>query len=61
MANILESQGHYVEALEIYKELGMKEKIQEYKGVNSKLLEYFVRMNKKEDMQKFERWLTKWS
>jgi hypothetical protein len=69
MATILESQGHYMEAIDIYNDLLQKkpqdkvilQKLSRYSDVNIKLLEYFVKMSNKDDYKKFERWLTKWS
>jgi hypothetical protein len=69
MAIILESQGHYMEAIDIYNDLLQKkpqdkvilQKLSRYSDVNIKLLEYFVKMSNKDDYKKFERWLTKWS
>ncbi len=68
-AKLLENQGFFSEALEVYKKLlekspddeEIKENIQKYKGINLKVLEYFVRMEKEQDYEKLERWLCKWS
>jgi len=68
-AKLLESQGYFLEAVEVYRELlksspddkDIKEALQRYEGVNLKVLEYFTRMEDKKDYEKFERWLGKWS
>jgi len=69
MAKILESQGHFLEALKIYKNLLLKEpenkelhdKIEKYRDKNVKVLEFFTRMKKEDDYIKLERWLAKWN
>ena len=66
-AKLLESQGYFIEAFEIYKELlkknlndeKKKKKVKFYSKINVKALEFFVRMKKKEDYEKFKKWLYK--
>jgi len=68
-AKLLENQGFFSEALQVYKELlekspsnkELEDTIQRYKSVNLKVLEFFTRMEKKEDYEKLERWLCKWN
>jgi len=72
LASIHESQGYRDEAIKIYQDildndpqneaalLGLKrltQSRQTFMGVNQKKKFYFVRMNKKEQFLKFERWL----
>lgn len=69
MANILESQGYFIEALKIYKNLltnepqniELQKKVREYKDKNIKVLEFFTRMKKEDDYIKLERWLSRWN
>ena len=66
-AKLLESQGYFVEAYDIYKELLTKNpkdeflnnKVKFYSNINVKVLEFFVRMKKQEDYEKFKKWLYK--
>ena len=58
-AKLLESQGYLVDAVDIYKRLEAKE-LKKYENINPKLLEFFIRMKKEEDFEKFKRWLFSW-
>ncbi len=60
-AKLLEKQGYFVDAYKIYKSLDDKESLKKYDGINVKLLEFFVRMKKRSDYEKFKRWLYRWS
>ena len=68
-AKLLENQGYFLEAVEIYKKLlkkypndkEIKKSLKKYEGVNLKVLEYFTRMENEKDYEKLERWLCKWS
>ena len=68
-AKMLENQGYFEDAIKVYKKLyknnpddqEIKEALRKYKNVNLKVLEYFVRMEKEENYEKFERWLCKWN
>ena len=60
-AELLEKQGYFVDAYKIYQSLGDKESLKKYHGINVKLLEFFVRMKKNSDYEKFKRWLYRWS
>ena len=59
-AKLLEKQGYFLDAVKIYKELGDSESLKKYENVNLKVLEYFVRMKKNSDYEKFKRWLFSW-
>ncbi len=59
-AKLLEKQGYFLDAVKIFKELGDSESLKKYESLNPKLLEYFVRMKKKDDYEKFKRWLFSW-
>ena len=59
-AKLLEKQGYFLDAVEIFKELGDSDSLKKYDSVNVKLLEYFVRMKKNSDYEKFKRWLFSW-
>ena len=58
-AKLLESQGYLVDAVEIFKKLSLVES-KKYENINPKLLEFFIRMKKDEDFEKFKRWLFLW-
>jgi tetratricopeptide (TPR) repeat protein len=68
-AKLLESQGYFLEAVEVYEKLlkksptdeEIKKSLKKYESVNLKVLEYFTRMEKEKDYKKLERWLCKWS
>ncbi len=60
-AKLLEKQGYFVDACKIYEKFGDKESLKKYEGINIKLLEFFVRMKKESDYEKFKRWLYRWS
>ena len=59
-AKLLEKQGYFLDAVKIFKELGDSESLKKYEDVNLKVLEYFVRMKKNSDYEKFKRWLFSW-
>jgi len=65
-AKLLENQGYYHDALEVYKNLQkthhdkeIEQTIKKYEKVNLKVLEFFVRMEESQDYHKLERWLSK--
>ena len=58
-AKLLESQGYLVDAVETFKKLNASE-LKKYENINPKLLEFFIRMKKDEDFEKFKRWLFSW-
>jgi tetratricopeptide (TPR) repeat protein len=68
-AKLLESQGYFLEAVDVYKKLLKKNPndmeirkiLKKYKDVNLKVLEYFTRMEDEKDYEKLERWLCKWN
>ncbi len=59
-AKLLEKQGYFSDAIKIFKSLDDKESIKKYENVNIKVLEFFTRMKKKSDYEKFKRWLYQW-
>ena len=67
LAKIYEKQGHLADALEIYEKylekdpanIELKEAVIRLKKINTKALKYFMGMHKKEQFEKFERWLAK--
>jgi len=68
-AKLLERQGYFLEAVEVYKDLlksspddsEIKDALQKYNSVNLKVLEYFTRMSEKKEYEKLERWLCTWN
>jgi tetratricopeptide (TPR) repeat protein len=70
LARIYEKQGHIEDALLIYRELykadpknpELIKAMKRVQGPHAKRVSYFVKMYKKEQFKKFERWLVKpWS
>ena len=67
LAKIYEKQGHLADALEIYEEHlkrdpdnhELRDAVRRLKRINTKALKYFMGMHKKEQFEKFERWLAK--
>jgi tetratricopeptide (TPR) repeat protein len=71
-AKILESQGFFKEAFEIYKKLlaknpndieikkalkRLKKYRSKFEGVNREMRDFFIYMNSEEEFRKFEEWL----
>lgn len=76
LARLYEDQGHKEDALAIYQEIleddpsnkeaqeavnRLSGRQKSFAGVDDRKLNYFIKMEKEEDILKFERWLAKWN